>query len=251
MVPRANLIAVVAIAPFAILLMILATASGIASFSTLSTDPITDAAQARMPIPPLAALAAGEANASASRWFEPGRYAARAARVLIALPADKRGGELKRIEQLVRTSLGRAPMSSYNWALLSWLRLEADDVPSATQALELSLLTGRFAPDLVSSRLQFGIRLSARDRQMTNPVREQVVLYAEANPDGLALMARNTGNEPFIRAALVATPRERAAFEVATAKLVAAAVQRVSLPAARPAPPPATPPVPPVAGSVR
>lgn len=226
MAPRASLAAIIFLVPFVALLGWLSAASAIAVFTTLSSSDIVASAEAQVPIPADQAQAAAAANIHAAALFEGSRYRLHAARTLLALPAPLRVSERPLIERLTRTSLAAAPMSSYGWTLLSFLQFERGDVAGATRAWEMSVLVGRYVPNLMQSRLLLGMRMLRYDRSLANSVTDQVRVLAEGDPSSLAQAARHGGVEAPVRA-ILAGSEQSVAFEKATKALVAGAQARL------------------------
>jgi hypothetical protein len=226
MAPRASLAAVTLLVPFVGLLGWLSAASTIAVFMTLPFNDAVTAAETQIGISPDQAHAAAATNVRASGWFEGSRYRLHAARTLLALPAQARSHELPAVEQLTRRSLASAPMSSYGWTLLSFLRLQRGDVPGAARAWEMSVLVGRYVPNLMQSRLLLGMRIVGRDQSLAAAATDQIRFLAEADPNSLARTARHGGIEAPVRAVL-ARSEQSEAFERETRLLVGGAAGRL------------------------
>lgn len=227
MARRADVGAVLAIAPLVTLLGWLSVSSSVAAFRTLSHEDTVAQALIAAPVHPAAARAAADANERAAAWFDAPYYQMRAARALLALPRIERRRAAGRIERLDRASLSDAPMSAYGWTLLAFVRLDRQDVRGAVGAWQMSLLIGRYVPDIMRSRLLLGIELMQYDAGVRSDVTDQIRLLAVADPNGLAEFARAGGIEPLVRGVLAGRP-ESAAFERATRALVGGSWQRLA-----------------------
>ncbi|WP_116090384.1 hypothetical protein [Sphingomonas crusticola] len=226
MVPRASLAAILFLVPFVALLGWLSTTSTVAVFTTLPSSESIASAEGQVAISADQARAAAAANVRAAPWFEGSRYRLHAARALLALPAPLRTRELPRVEQLTRASLRSAPMSAYGWTLLAFLRFQRGDIPGATRAWEMSVMVGRYVPNLMQSRLLLGMKIAPYDRSLTASVIDQVRVLAEGDPASLAQAARRGGVEAPVRA-ILAGSEQAAAFEQATKAWVAGAGARL------------------------
>jgi hypothetical protein len=226
MAPRASLAATILLVPVIGLLGWLSVASAIAVFVTLPSNDIVVSAETQVPVSADKARIAAAANISAARWFEGSRYRLHAARTLLALSVPARTRELPRVERITRLSLAAAPMSSYGWTLLSFLRLQRGDVAGAARAWEMSVLVGRYVPNLMQSRLLLGIKIFSRDRSLADAFVDQIRFLAEADPRTLALTARYGGIEAPVRAVLSGTD-QAASFERETRLIVAGAAGRL------------------------
>lgn len=205
MAPRSSLAAVAIAAVLAVLLAALAIPSLIASTMTLAHNDTLEAVRMlRKKRPATAALtAAATANERAAALFDSGRYRANVAAALFAMPAPERAGTGFDLEKEVRLSLAAAPASAYNWNRLAVLRLNDGDRAGALKAWEMSVLTGRYAPYLVNSRIFLAVRLfPIKDPVLVEMLVDQVHLSADASTDELARIAHKSGGAPFIQAVL-------------------------------------------------
>lgn len=225
MAPRARLVVAGAI-PFLLLLGWLSLSSSVAAFLALPHDAIVASAASQQPVTVKEALSAAAANERAAAWFDGGRYRLQAARVLLALPSARRAAEVRRIERLTRAALVEAPMSPYGWTLLTFLRMDAQDIAGATRAWDMSVLTGRYVPDLMQSRILLGIELMEFSPAVRESVIDQIRVLAAADPASLAQLARAGGQEPLVRAILTDADQS-AAFERQTRSLRGGARHRI------------------------
>ena len=232
MAPRANVSAALAFGPFVALLAWLSIGSTIAVFTALPSSNVVSSVEAQLPRPASEVRAAAADNIRAAGWFDGSRYRLHAARSLLALPASLSVREQASIEQLTRASLSAAPMSSYGWTLLSFLRFQRGDVAGATRAWEMSVLVGRYVPNLMQSRLLLGVKILRYDRGLADEVVDQVRVLAKGDPASLARTARNGGLEAPFRAILAGSEQSEP-FELATRALVSTARSRLRQPLAK------------------
>ncbi|WP_420138741.1 hypothetical protein [Sphingomonas sp.] len=226
MARRASLAAILISAPLVGLLAWLSVSSTIAFVTALPAGADASSALPSPAVSPERAQAAAAANAQAARWFDNSRYNLRAARTVLLLPGPNRRRERAQVEALVRASLSAAPMSPYGWTLLAFLRLERGDQRGAARAWEMSVLVGRYVPNVMQARLLLGMRILRTNPDMAASVTDQVRVLAQGDPSSLAAAARHGGIEAPVRA-ILAGSEEAADFERATRAMVAAAGSRL------------------------
>lgn len=215
MAPRSSFAAVGIAALLAILLATLAVPSLIASWSTLEYNDTLEAVRMlrKHPGSPAALTDAARANERAAGLFDSGRYRANVAAALFAMNRGDRARSGFDLEQEVRLSLAAAPASTYNWNRLAVLRFNRGDRTGALKAWEMSILTGRYAPNLVNARIFLAAKLfPIKDPQLVEMLVDQIHLSADADPVALATTAYKSGGAPFVQAVLWRDTAEGPAF---------------------------------------
>jgi hypothetical protein len=122
---------------------------------------------------------------------------------------------LRRAIEALRDGLARAPANPYAWARLAYAEALAEGwSPRAVAALRLALITAPYEPRLLWSRLRMAFlawpEMGPEDREM---IFQQIRLAWRANPRELARLAVDLNQVNLVRAALLRTPEEGAAFE--------------------------------------
>lgn len=122
---------------------------------------------------------------------------------------------LHRAIEALRDGLSRAPANPYAWARLAYAEALANGwTPQAVTALRLALITAPYEPRLLWSRLRMAFlawpEMSGEDRQL---VFQQIRLAWRADPRELAKLAVDLERVNLVRAALLRSPHDSAAFE--------------------------------------
>jgi hypothetical protein len=205
MAPKNRYLVVAIVTLLACQLVVLAVPSLIASTVTLQyNETLEDVRILRKGARTAGELAdAARANEHAAKFFDSGRYRANVAAALVAMSAADRASSGLDLEREVRLSLETAPASTYNWNRLAVLRYSRGDRAGALKAWEMSILTGRYAPNLVNARIDLAIRMfPITDRSLVEMLIDQVRLSGDANLVELARVAHLAGGAPFVQAVL-------------------------------------------------
>jgi hypothetical protein len=204
----------------ALLLGALSLASARAAFSTLGADATLE--EVRTGTRPGAArlLAAAADYHAAAGSFESARYSTAAASALIA--ATRAGAKVpdREIEAQLRAALRASPASPFNWSRLAWMRFRAGDNKGAATAWQMSVMTGRYKPPVMQSRLELGLRLlGSQDSAFEDALRDQIVVAARTDGASLAALANRLGAQAIVRAALQNDEGALALYESANKQL--------------------------------
>lgn len=164
----------------------------------------------------LEALAASRRRAAG--WMESGRLWSdlALAEFLLADRGDAGGGvNLDRVRQAsesLHVALGLAPANPHAWTRRAYAEMLLNG-PSeaAASALAMSMLTGRYEPDLMFARLELCLaawrHFSDEDREL---VLDQTRLAWRKSPGRLVDLAAEAGRMGIVRAALAAGPADLA-----------------------------------------
>ncbi|MES2987773.1 MAG: hypothetical protein V4808_07695 [Pseudomonadota bacterium] len=213
---RPSAVAATLIAIPALLLAGLSLVSARAAFMTLGADATLE--EVRIGGKPGAErlTAAANANLSAAKWFESARYNTLAASALFAAASEGAKVAPGDVERPLRDALRISPASPYNWSRLAWLRYQAGDTKAAAAAWQMSVFTGRYKPPIAFTRLELGLKLRAmRDPLIEEEVRDQIILAARSDANGLARFANRTGAHALIRFVLARDNEASEKYETA------------------------------------
>jgi hypothetical protein len=154
----------------------------------------------------------------AAGWLESGRLWSdlAAAELLIAESGDAGADpgradqdSIRRAAAALRTSLRLAPASPHAWTRLAYAEMLLHDGPTdaAAAALAMSMLTGRYEPDLMFARLELCFlawpNFAVADREL---VLDQVALAWRKSPKRLLDAALATGGAGILRGAFAGDP---------------------------------------------
>jgi hypothetical protein len=200
--------------PLAALLAILSGLSLIASVVAAPSERDMEQLRRGHMLSSTALNAAIEDNVTAARFFESGRYLANAAAASLALtPAQQRIAGLKP-EDYVVSSLSDSPASPYNWNRLAYLRAVRGDRAGAEKAWQMSVLTGRYEPNIMVGRVSLAIQMfPIADPDMIDMLIDQVRLTAQLDPRRLAETMVDIGGGPFVSVVLADDPALSQAFD--------------------------------------
>lgn len=154
----------------------------------------------------LATAAAG--LAAARRWVVNGESEADRGLLLLhqamtQTPGAERQRLLAEAEAATTAGLGAAPGQPSAWARLAWLRDRRGNAADAAAALRLSWLAGGVAPELMTSRLELGVRLaSVMDLETMSLLHRQIRLTWVIAPDFVAKLAAQPEAGALVQAAL-------------------------------------------------
>jgi hypothetical protein len=176
-------------------------------------------------------VAAAQSYGQSAQSFESARYRTAAASALVS--ASRAGAKVPeaQIEQAVRAALAASPASPFNWSRLAWLRFRAGDTKGAAAAWQMSVLTGRYKPPVMATRIELGVRLlRSQDRAFEEAVQDQILVAARTDPRQLAELASRLGIQPLVRAALVRDADARTGYEKANRQLAVRILQDMKAP---------------------
>lgn len=149
----------------------------------------------------------------AADWLDSGRLWSdlAAAELLIAESGDAGADRdsIRRAAAALRTSLRLAPASPHAWTRLAYAEMLLHDGPTdaAASALAMSMLTGRYEPDLMFARLELGFlawpNFAIADREL---VLDQVALAWRKSPKRLLDAALATDGTGILRGAFAGDP---------------------------------------------
>ena len=203
-------------------LLYLAAPRTIAAFVMLPGNQALRDVQEQRPLADedVATLAASRERALS--WAESGRTWSDLA--LVQLLEAFAGGALdrpneERVEQAIaslKEALRLAPANPYAWTRLAYAEvLTAQSSPAVVAALRMAILTATHEPRLVLPRLELCLimwrHFELEDRDL---VLRQARLAWRADPDRLVQLARRWNRLGVVRAALAASPRDLAKFEI-------------------------------------
>lgn len=204
---RPSAIALAASAVPAILLGYLSVRSLGAALTSLPSDALVQAMRTRDTAPPTPKQLAdtARAQATAAGWFERARYSSAALSAIALSPPLQRyrlGGDMG-APALLAGALSAAPAAPFNWVRLAEQRLDAGDKRGAAKAWEMSVLTGRYVPGLMTSRLYVAFRMfPTEDMELLDLLKDQVRVSAEADGRELARAAQFGFADAFVRVVL-------------------------------------------------
>ena len=149
----------------------------------------------------------------AAGWLDSGRLWSdlAAAELLIAESGDAGADQdsIRRAASALRTSLRLAPASPHAWTRLAYAEMLLHDGPTdaAASALAMSMLTGRYEPDLMFARLELCFlawpNFAIGDREL---VLDQVALAWRKSPKRLLDAALATDGTSILRGAFAGDP---------------------------------------------
>lgn len=207
MARRPKAIALAATAVPALLLGALSVASLGAALTALPSEATVQAMRTRdLALPDPEALAdAARAQAAAAGWFERGRHTSAALNAIGLSPPTQRlrlQGDLDS-RRLLEEALAAAPAAPFNWVRLAEQRMDAGDKPGAAKAWEMSVLTGRYVPGLMTSRLYMAFRMfPTENAELLDLLQDQVRVSAETDGRELARAAELGFADGFVRVVL-------------------------------------------------
>jgi hypothetical protein len=122
---------------------------------------------------------------------------------------------LQRAIDALATGLARAPANPYAWARLAYAEALAKGwTRLAVSSLRMALITAPYEPRLLWSRLRMSLlawpEMSSEDQEL---IFQQIRYAWQADPSELARMAVELKQVNLVRAALLLSPDESAAFE--------------------------------------
>ncbi|MGE5601183.1 MAG: hypothetical protein ACM3X2_06630 [Pseudomonadota bacterium] len=122
---------------------------------------------------------------------------------------------LQRAIDALAAGLARAPANPYAWARLAYAEaLSKGWSPLAVSSLRMSLITAPYEPRLLWSRLRMSLlawpEMSNEDRQL---IYQQIRHAWQADPAELARLSTELKQVDQVRAALLLSPDDSAAFE--------------------------------------
>ena len=191
-----------------------------AAFIALPAEAILEEARVGRQPSPDGLRRAADLALEAAGAVESARYRTAAASAMVA--ANHAGAlEDGRVEQAIRGALAVSPASPFNWSRLAWLRYRARDTKGAAAAWQMSVLTGRYKPPIMISRIDLGLRLlNGQDRAFEDAVRDQILVAARTDASGLAALAIARGSQPIMRAAIASDTEARKGYEAANKAVV-------------------------------
>jgi hypothetical protein len=122
---------------------------------------------------------------------------------------------LQRAIDALATGLARAPANPYAWARLAYAEALAKGwTRLAVSSLRMALITAPYEPRLLWSRLRMSLlawpEMSSEDQEL---IFQQIRYAWQADPSELARLAVELKQVNLVRAALLLSPDESAAFE--------------------------------------
>lgn len=208
----------------------LASLSGIslaASWIAVPSETALEALRNRQSVPARDAIDAAQRNFRAGLWFEQARYFTNTALALSALPDDyPKANALPAVGTVLRAALMRHPGSPYNWTRLSVHNLQNNDVEGAREAWTAAVLTGRYVPALLETRVDIGLRLlPGLDREQTDLLVSQLRLLIAFDPKAAVRVAQSRRAMPLARAITSTDPVLTSRLSLAERLLRAEAIQ--------------------------
>lgn len=202
-------------------LLYLALPRTVAAVLMLPGDPLLERIREREPVDKNDLEILVRSRERALAWVESGRVHTDLglAYLLLARQTDEAGGfDRERARQAVaslREGLPRAPASPHAWARLAYAELVAQGPsPTVARALDMSLRTAPFEPRLTRVRVELALLawpfLTSPTRRL---VAAQIRLAWRQARSGLVEIARHSGRDDVVRAALSGDPAAVSEFE--------------------------------------
>lgn len=218
---RARRLVALPIALVALTLLVFAVPRTIGALVSARSEPVLRALQDQRPVEPDDLRTLSDALQQGRRWLGDGRLRTDLglAYLLLAEKLPRNSPEaadaLRLAIEALRDGLGRAPANPYAWARLAYAEALAEGwTPRAVAALRLALITAPYEPRLLWSRLRMTFlawpEMGSEDREM---IFQQIRLAWRADPQELTRLAVELKQVNLVRAALLRTPEEVAAFE--------------------------------------
>lgn len=180
----------------------------IASVMTLDARAVLGSVRSGEAVTPGELAAAATDIADAARWSRDGELESGRGFLLMVL-ADRvpPGAEQDRLyadaETAIAGALAVAPGQPTPWMHLAWLRERRGDAAGAGAALRLSMLSGAVVPELMTFRLELGLRLlPAMDTETIGLVNRQIRLTWVIAPEFVAALSSRPGLGDLVRNAL-------------------------------------------------
>jgi hypothetical protein len=209
------------IAFIAMVLLILGIPRTVGVILSARSDPVLRKLQDHQPVQTDELMILANAQEAGRFWLADGRLRTDLglAYLLIAekLPRTDPNvnAYLQRAIDALAAGLGRAPANPYAWARLAYAEaLVRGWSPLAVSSLRMALITAPYEPRLLWSRLRMSFlawpELSREDRELVS----QQIRYAwQADPAELVRLAVELKQVDQVRAALLLSPDDSAAFE--------------------------------------
>ena len=118
-------------------------------------------------------------------------------------PGETRDRAYRAAIDATQAGLASAPAQPSAWARLAYLELRQGNRPASLAALRMSLITGSVVPELMTSRLEIGLRLAALfDAAMVGLMKRQIRLIWILKPEYVTQLSADPSAADFVRAAL-------------------------------------------------
>ena len=201
-----------------VLLLILAVPRLIAAFIVLPTAPILQDVRDGKPVSreDLERLSVSQIRAAGYvDWGQLWTDAALAdvtASLLPSIPIEEKLQLLNRADDSLRKGLSLAPANTFGWARFAYVRFVLGDRKQAADAIEMSILTGRYEPRLAPSRLDLAFLVwQSFSEDARDLLAEQVRWQWKKQPDDLLRSAIRRNMAAIVREQL--EEEERPAFD--------------------------------------